>query len=154
MVGTDAPMSIAIDLPAGLGGTILFDRLAFDWRAIGITLVRAGKGVPADLRLVDLVAPSASPAWFVRSFRCAARPICSEAADAAMEAGRAATIADQRAAFLSEAGRLIEEEMLFLPIAAPVRWSLVGTRVQGFAENIVARHPLTGLNDRLRREGQ
>ena len=154
MVGTDEPMSIAIDLPAGPGGTILFDRLAADWRAIGITLVRAGKGVPADLRLVDLVAPSASPAWFVRSFRCAARPICSEAADVAMEAGRAATITDQRAAFLSEASRLIEEEMLFLPIAAPVRWSLVGTRIQGFAENIVARHPLTGLNDRLRREGQ
>jgi peptide/nickel transport system substrate-binding protein len=90
----------------------------------------------------------------VRSFRCIVRPICSEAADAAMDGGRAAMIADQRAAFLSEAGRLIEEEQLFLPIAAPVRWSLVGPRIEGFAENIVARHPLTGLNDRLRREGQ
>ena len=154
LVGSDEPMSIAIDLPAGPGGTILFDRLAADWGAIGVKLVRAGKGVPADLRLVDLVAPSASPAWFVRSFRCTARPICSEAADTAMDAGRAALIADQRSAFLSEAGRLIEEEYLFIPIAAPVRWSLVGARIEGFAENIVARHPLTGLNDRLRREGQ
>ncbi len=154
MVGTDEPVSIAIDLPAGPGGMILFDRLAADWGAVGITLIRAGKDIPADLRLIDLVAPSASPAWFVRSFRCAARPICSEEADAAMDGGRAAIIADQRAAFLSEAARLIEEEHLFLPIAAPVRWSLVGSRVEGFAENIVARHPLTGLNDRLRREGQ
>ena len=71
-----------------------------------------------------------------------------------MAAGRDARIADQRAAFLGEASRLIEADNLFLPIAAPVRWSLVGSRVQGFSETIVARHPLTGLNDRLRREGQ
>ena len=71
-----------------------------------------------------------------------------------MDSARNATVAAQRAAFIREASRLIEEETLFLPIAAPVRWSLVGARIQGFAENIVARHPLTGLNDRLRREGQ
>ncbi len=154
MAGTDEPIAVAIDLPAGPGGVLLFDRLAIDWGAIGIRLVRAGPGQPADLELVDLVAPSASPAWFVRAFRCGVRPICSAPADAAMDSGRAALIADQRAAFLIEAGRLIEADNLFLPIAAPVRWSLVGSRVQGFAENIVARHPLTGLNDRLRREGQ
>lgn len=154
MLGADEPISIAIDLPQGPGATILFDRLAADWGVLGITLVRSGKGVPADLKLLDMVAPSASPAWFVRSFRCSVRPICSEEADEAMDGGRAALIADQRAAFLSEASRLIEEQTLFLPIAAPVRWSLVGPRIQGFAENIVARHPLTGLNDRLRREGQ
>ncbi len=154
LLATDEPLRIAIDLPEGPGGTVLFNRLAADWGAIGITLVRAGKDVPADLRLIDLVAPSASPAWFVRSFRCAVRPICSEAADTAMDQGRAALIASERSAFLSEASRLIEEENLFIPIAVPVRWSLVGARIQGFAENIVARHPLTGLNDRLRREGQ
>jgi oligopeptide transport system substrate-binding protein len=154
MTGTEEPVTIAIALPEGPGATILFDRLAVDWAAIGVELVRAGKGVPADLRLIDLVAPSSSPAWFVRSFRCAARPICSEEADVAMDAGRAALIADQRAAFLVDASRLLEEQTLFLPLAAPVRWSLVGSRIQGFSENIVARHPLMGLNDRLRREGQ
>ena len=154
MIGTEEPVTIAIDLPQGPGATLLFDRLAADWGAIGIRLVRADKGMAADLRLIDLVAPSSAPAWFVRSFRCTLRPICSEEADAAMDSARAALIADQRAAFLIEASRLIEEDNLFLPIAAPVRWSLVGSRVEGFAENIVARHPLTGLNDRLRREGQ
>ena len=154
MVGTDEPMTLAIDLPGGPGATVLFDRLAADWGAIGIKLVRAEKGIPPDLKLIDLVAPSASPAWFVRSFRCAVRPLCSEAADEAMDAARAATIADQRAAFIREATRLIEEENLFLPLTAPVRWSLVGSRVEGFAENVVARHPLTGLTDQLRREGQ
>ena len=153
-IESDERLSLAIDLPGGPGGDVLFRRLAADWRAIGIDLVRAAKGTPADLRLVDAVAPSYSPAWFVRSFRCTVRPLCSAEADEMMDAGRAATVADQRAAFLREASRLIEEDVLFLPLAAPVRWSLVGNRIQGFAENIVARHPLTGLNDRLRREGQ
>ena len=154
MIGDGEPLTLAITLPDGPGGVILFDRLAADWGAIGIKLVRASKGVPADLRLVDLVAPSASPAWFVRAFRCDLRPLCSEEADAAMDAARGATVADQRAAFIREASRLLEEETLFLPIAAPVRWSLVGPRIEGFAENIMARHPLTGLTEQLRREGQ
>ncbi len=71
-----------------------------------------------------------------------------------MDSARLATVADQRAAFISTANRLIEQRDLFIPLAAPVRWSLVGNRVQGFAENIVARHPLTGLGDRLSRDGQ
>ena len=154
MIETDAPVTLAIELPEGPGARILFDRLATDWRAIGITLVRADKGIPADFRLIDAVAPSASPAWFVRSFRCTLRPLCSTEADEMMESARGATVAAQRAAFIREASRLIEEETLFLPIAAPVRWSLVGPRIEGFAENIVARHPLTGLSDQLRREGQ
>ncbi|MEO5578042.1 MAG: ABC transporter substrate-binding protein [Sphingomicrobium sp.] len=154
MVGTAEPMTLAIDLPAGPGGRILFERLAADWGSIGIKLVRAGKTAPADLQLVDAVAPSASPAWFLRSFRCALRPLCSTEADEAMDSARSATVSDQRAAFFREASRRLEEESLFLPLAAPVRWSLVGTRIEGFAENIVARHPLTGLSDRLKREGQ
>ena len=154
MTGTGEPITLAIALPDGPGGTILFDRLASDWGAIGIKLVRAGPDRVADLRLIDAVAPSASPAWFVRSFRCAIVPLCSSEADAAMDSARAATIADQRVAFIVEADRLLSEQSLFIPLAAPIRWSLVGNRVQGFAENIVARHPLTGLGDRLSRDGQ
>ena len=147
-------ITLAIDLPDGPGARILFDRLAADWGAIGIKLVRADKINPADFKLVDAVAPSASPAWFVRSFRCTVRPSCSIEADAAMDSARTATVADQRAAFIREASQILEGKSFFIPLAAPVRWSLVGTRIEGFAENIVARHPLTGLNDRLRREGQ
>ena len=148
------PISLAIALPQGPGATILFDRLVADWGAVGITLVRAGPDRIADLKLVDAVAPSSSPAWFVRSFRCTAVPLCSTKADAAMDSARIATVADQRAAFLNEANHMLEEQDLFFPLAAPVRWSLVGNRVQGFAENITARHPLTGLSDRLSRDGQ
>jgi peptide/nickel transport system substrate-binding protein len=154
MAGPEGPITIAIALPDGPGATILFDRLASDWAAVGIKLVRADKGIAADLRLVDAVAPSSSPAWFVRSFRCTAVPLCSADADSAMDSARAATVADQRVAFFQEANRLLEEKTLFSPLAAPVRWSLVGKRIDGFAENIVARHPLTRLGERLSREGQ
>ena len=154
IAGSGGSINLAIALPDGPGATILFDRLVADWEAIGIILVRAAPDRVADLRLIDLVAPSASPAWFVRSFRCTIVPLCSSEADTAMESARAATIADQRAAFIVEANRQIEQQTLFIPLAAPVRWSLVGSRVQGFAENLVARHPLTALRDRLSRDGQ
>ena len=153
-LGGEESLTIAVALPEGPGSTIIFNRLAADWRPLGIELVRAGKGVPADLELLDRVAPSSSPAWFVRRFRCGLAPQCSEAADELMDAARTSVIGPQRAAMLAEAGRIIDIENLFLPIAAPVRWSLVGDGLPGFAENIFARHPLSGLRDRPERERQ
>ena len=153
-VGDGESLKLGIALPAGLGADILFARLASDWRPLGVELVRAGEGVPADLRLVDKVAPSSSPAWFVRNFRCGVAPLCSKDADVLMDAGREPMIAIQRAAMLAEAGRLIDQEVLFLPIAAPVRWSLVADGLPGFAENIFARHPLSGLRSAPNRERQ
>jgi len=154
IVEGEEPLRLAIALPAGPGADILFQRLATDWRPLGIELVRAGNGVPADLKLIDQVAPSSSPAWFVRGLRCGTAALCSKDADALMDSAREAQIAIQRAAMLAEAGRLIDEEVLFLPIAAPIRWSLVGGGLPGFAENIFARHPLSGLREKPSRERQ
>ena len=47
----------------------------------------------------------------------------------------------------------MDEDQLFIPIAAPVRWSLVSDRIEGFAGNRFARHTLTSLEERLNREG-
>ena len=134
-------------MPEGPGSEILLARLAADWRPLGIELARAGKGVPADLKLIDQVAPSSSPAWFVRSFRCRVAPLCSKEADELMDSARATKNAAERASLLAEAGRLIDEHVLFLPIAAPIRWSLVSGRAPGFSENPFARHTLVGLRD-------
>ena len=153
-LGESETLKLGIALPEGPGADILFARLAADWRPLGIELVRAGKGIPTDLKLIDLVAPSTSPAWFVRNFRCGVVPLCSKDADALMDSGRDAMIAAQRAALLAEAGRLIDEDVLYLPIAAPIRWSLVSDDLPGFAENIFARHPLSGLRDKPNRERQ
>ncbi|HEU5286467.1 MAG TPA: ABC transporter substrate-binding protein [Sphingomicrobium sp.] len=148
----DRPV-IRIALPEGPGAQLLFNRLAADWAMLGIRLERAAKGQAADLRLVDAVAPSTSPAWFVRQFRCAVAAICDDAADPLLEAARSAPVAAQRGALLAEAARLMDEAQLFIPIAAPVRWSLVSDRIEGFAGNRFARHTLTSLEEKLNREG-
>ena len=55
---------------------------------------------------------------------------------------------------LHVAGRLIDADVLFMAIAAPIRWSLVGDGLPGFAENIFARHPLSGLREKSAPERQ
>jgi peptide/nickel transport system substrate-binding protein len=69
-----------------------------------------------------------------------------------MDGARAATIPAQRNTLLAQAAQLIDTEQLFIPLAAPIRWSLVSARVHGFATNRFARHTLTGLTQRLNRE--
>jgi len=148
---TERPV-LRIALPEGPGAQILFDRLARDWAPLGIRVAPAAKGIATDLRLVDAVAPSTSPAWFLRQFRCGVTPICDPKADELLDAARAAPVAAQRGALLAESARMIDDGVLFLPIAAPVRWSLVSPSVSGFATNRFARHPLTGLQQRLSRQ--
>ena len=153
LFGNDPRPVLRIVLPEGPGAQRLFNRLAADWRVLGIKLQRAAKGEAADLVLIDTVAPSTSPAWFLRRFRCDLVPICDQQADALLEAARAAPVADQRGALLVEASRIMDNQQLFIPIAAPVRWSLVSNRILGFAGNRFGRHTLTGLDQKLNREG-
>ena len=79
-------------------------------------------------------------------------PVCEPEADELLEAARAATVEAQRNGMLAQAGQRMDEEQLFIAIAAPIRWSLVSDRVQGFATNRFARHTLTSLGQRLDRE--
>jgi oligopeptide transport system substrate-binding protein len=136
---------IRVILPSGPGGDILLRELARDWGAIGFTVERGpGVGV-ATLALIDEVAPSSSPAWFVRRFRCGTMPGCDPEADSLMDAAREALVPAQRYALLTQAGTGIDNRSLFIPLAAPVRWSLVSRRIQNFAGNRYARHTLTDL---------
>ena len=148
----DAPPLIRVALPEGPGARILLQRLQADWGALGIRVEAAGKGVPADLRLIDEVAPSTSAAWFVRHFRCGTAALCDPEIDALMDSARTSQIPAQRWALLAEAARMIDDAELFLPLTAPVRWSLVSDRVVGFAGNRFARHTLTALEQKLDRE--
>jgi peptide/nickel transport system substrate-binding protein len=109
---------------------------------------RAQSPSTADFTLIDEVAPSASAAWFVRRFRCDANAVCNAEIDQLIDAARQAQVPQQRYALLQQAAARIDDEQLFLPIAAPVRWSLVGKRIQGFAGNRFAIHTLTDLERR------
>jgi peptide/nickel transport system substrate-binding protein len=144
LLGKDKPV-IRVSLPTGPGADLLLAELKRDWTAIGLTVERAQPTEAADFSLIDEVAPSSSPAWFVRRFRCAVAPICDTQADQLMDAARQTPIAAQRYALLAQAAARIDELQLFIPVAAPIRWSLVSARIQGFAGNRYARHTLTDL---------
>jgi len=146
--GAEKP-TLRVFLPEGPGSDILFNRLLIDWGAIGITVERAKTSAASELRLVDAVAPSNSPAWFLRQFRCQVAPVCDKEVDPLLDSARDTLIPAQRYAFLAQAAGRIDEAQLFIPLAAPVRWSLVSNRVQGFAGNRYARHTLTDLQQRL-----
>jgi oligopeptide transport system substrate-binding protein len=139
--------TIRLALPDGPGADILFELLQRDWGTIGFTVER-GQGAAADFVLVDEVAPSTSPAWFVRHFRCGFVAVCDPQADQLMDGARQTPVPAQRYALLGEAAALIDNGQLFIPIGAPVRWSLVSSRIQNFAGNRYARHTLTDLEAR------
>lgn len=135
-------------LPGGPGGDLLLDLIRRDWAVLGFQVERAASLRLADFRLIDEVAPSTSPAWFLRRFSCAAAKPCDGEADTLLEAARVTPLPAQRSALLQQAADRIEQAQLFLPIAAPVRWSLVSPRLRGFAGNRFARHTLIDLEQR------
>jgi oligopeptide transport system substrate-binding protein len=149
--GIDKPV-IRIALPEAPGAKILLARIASDWGALGITVEVAQSDEQADFKLIDAVAPSTSPAWFLRSFRCGEAALCDPEADQLLEGARSASVAAQRYALLAQAAQRMDDQQLFIALAAPIRWSLVSSRVQGFAVNRFASHPLTALQQRPDRE--
>ena len=136
---------IEVALPPEVGADLLLGELKRDWGAIGLSVEQVQSGGSADFALIDEVAPSASASWFVRRFRCGIVPVCDSQADQLMDAARQASVPAQRYALLAQAAARIDDQQLFIPITAPVRWSLVSSRVQNFAGNRYARHTLTGL---------
>ena len=136
--GEDLTLRVAI--PDGPGYRLLFAHLRRDWRAIGVTAEPVPYDADADLRLVDAVAPAGLAAWYLRRFTCDAAPVCSEEADEQLEAARVAPTAAERQALLARADALLAEAVPFIPLAAPVRWSLVAPRLTGFQVNPFGRH--------------
>jgi peptide/nickel transport system substrate-binding protein len=137
--------ALRVFLPNGPGGDYLLARLRYDWEPLGLQVDRAAKSESADLIWVDEVAPSSSPAWFLRRFRCEFVPICVEDADPLLDEARLTPDSVQRARLFLEAAAMMDDAQLFISIAAPIRWSLVSGRAPGFEENSFARHTLVGL---------
>lgn len=149
--GATKPPILRIALPDGPGADMVLARLAADWGPLGVTVERAQSAGSADLKWVDSVAPSTSPAWFLRQFRCAVSPVCIEEADTLLDSARAAPDAAQRGALLGQAAALIDQAHVFIAVAAPVRWSLVGDRATGYQDNRFARHSLADMRQRASR---
>jgi peptide/nickel transport system substrate-binding protein len=138
--GRDEPVRVTVELPDGPGFRLLFAHLRRDWAMIGVTAQRARPGQAADLRLVDEVAPVSLASWYLRRFTCEANPVCDPAADEMLAAARIAPTPANRRGLLATADRILAEAAPFIPIATPVRWSLVSPRLTGFRPNPFAHH--------------
>jgi peptide/nickel transport system substrate-binding protein len=134
-------LRLRVALPEGPGYRAFFAVLRRDWAAIGVPAERVGPGAPADLRLLDQVAPASLASWYLRHFVCGGGFVCDDAADRALDAARTAPGLEARRAALAEADRILAGGAPFIAIAAPVRWSLVAPRLTGFRPNPFGRHP-------------
>ncbi|MBB3034570.1 ABC transporter substrate-binding protein [Alteriqipengyuania lutimaris] len=133
-------------LPDGPGSDRLMNALSLDLAAIGVELRRVQFAEGADLVMIDRTARYPSARWFLNQFNCALLPgPCSPDADSLVTQSLFAANADEAANLLVEAeGALIAQEA-YIPLGAPVRWSLVRSGLEGFSENPWARHPLSAL---------
>jgi len=135
------PVRLRIALPSGPGGNLLWNALRSSLGAAGIATERVGEGEAAELRLVDAVAPYDSARWYLRA---ACQP-CAASAAAAIVAARDAPDLVARAARLGEADVALAADTAFIPIAGPLRWSLVAARLGAWSPNARAWHPLNHL---------
>ncbi|MEK6638803.1 MAG: ABC transporter substrate-binding protein [Pseudomonadota bacterium] len=136
---------VRIALPSGPGSRLLFAAIAEDWRQVGIIAVRVGMNDAADLRLIDEVAPQRTALWFLSRFSCGRGYMCSTLADTAIRAALSTGVVSERAAAIAEADAAIASEQLFIPLALPLRWSLVSPELTGWRANSFAVHPLHHL---------
>ncbi len=134
---------LRVALPEGPGATMLWAHLAADLRSIGIEGERVAMRADADLRLIDAVAPYDSARWFLVT----ACRLCSEDAELAAEAARDAPTLQNRAQRIAEADALLSAEHIFIPIAQPLRWSIVALRLDAWQRNSRAWHPLDQLRN-------
>lgn len=142
---SEARISVRVAMPEGPGYRLVFAHLRRDWRFIGIDAEQVAMGAPADLRFVDAVAPANLASWYLRRFSCDASAICDAAADEALRAARLAAKPGERQAQLAIADRILTGLTPFIPLSAPVRWSLVSRRLSGFRPNPFARHSAAEL---------
>lgn len=141
--GQVRPLRIA--MPRGTGSRIAFARIRGDLAAIGLDAERVTYTQPADLILIDRVADISSPGWYLDQLSCDATPICSEKADGLLHDARRAPTREERIRLWGEAERELIATRNFIPIANPVRWSLVRDGLLGFVQNPRGWHPLQYL---------
>ncbi len=143
--GKPAPV-LRLAMPGGLGSDLLFGRLAADLGAVGLELRRVGLSAAADLRLVDITARYPRTDWFLNQLSCTnARGLCDSAADLMAAKARAEPDPIKRQEMQADVETRLTKTNSFIPLGAPVRWSLIGGDVTGFAPNRWNVHPLLAL---------
>ncbi|MET4897427.1 ABC transporter substrate-binding protein [Sphingomonadaceae bacterium jetA1] len=135
------PIRLRVALPPGPGANLLYGQIGAALASIGIQPERVTIDAPADLTLVDAVAPFDSARWYL----AAACAPCGPAAQAAVEQARLAPNAAARSAAIAAADAALNTDTPYIPLARPLRWSLVSNRLRQFQTNMRAWHPLNRL---------
>ena len=144
-LGLDQPLRLRVAMSDSPGYRIVFAHLRHDWRLIGVEAERVAPGAAAELRLVDEVAPSVLSTWYLLHFTCRSSAVCDPAADLALEAARTSLVPRERRTQLATADGILAGLTPFIPLTAPVRWSLASPRLTGFRTNQFGRHALGEL---------
>jgi ABC-type oligopeptide transport system substrate-binding subunit len=144
---SSAPARVRLALPSGPGSDLLFRQLADAWTAIGVETLRVKPGDDADLELRDNLARFASPRWFLNQFHCSLRAgLCSPEADELVRQSLEQRDTAGKERLLAEAHAALVQAEVFIPLGAPVRWSLVRGSVRGYQPNQWGLHPLFPLS--------
>lgn len=141
----EGSVAVRVALPDEPGGNLVWAAIARDLRDIGLQPYRIGWGEDAELRLIDAVAPYDSGRWYLVT----ACQLCTDGLMALVEAARDAPTLPERASRIAAAELALMQDGAYIPIAQPLRWSLVATRLQAWQENSRAWHPLTHLRREL-----
>ncbi|MDY7097277.1 MAG: ABC transporter substrate-binding protein [Pseudomonadota bacterium] len=137
---------VRIGLPAGSGSDLLFRRIAQDWAQIGVRAVKVAPGVGAELELRDRLARYSSPRWYLNQFNCELEiGLCSEEADSLVRQSLSVTDAAEKERLLADAHSILVQNEVFIPLGAPVRWSLVRGAIEEYQPNQWGLHPLFPL---------
>ena len=134
-------VTLRIALPSGPGANLLYGYVGASLISIGITPQRVALDAPADLRLIDAVSPVDTARWYLRQ-ACAP---CSDEATVAIETARLAAAVADRASAIAAADASLTADVAFIPLAQPLRWSLVVPTLDQWQANARAWHPLNRL---------
>lgn len=145
--GPGREATVRLALPAGPGGDILLRELASAWGSIGVAVRRAAPGETGDLELRDTLARYPSPQWYLNQFHCSLKVgLCAPEADALVLQSLTERDAAARERLLVEAHAALIEREVYIPLGAPVRWSLVRGTIRNYLPNIWGMHPLFALS--------
>ena len=141
-LGNGTPRRLKIAMPEGPGSRLLFARIKADLAAIGLDSQRVNLNANADLRLIDEVATYNKATWYLNQLSCTIRSICNEEGDELLAKARRAVDPAVRQNDLADAEVKMTAANYFIPLGAPVRWSLVKPGLSGFLVTENGWHPL------------
>lgn len=148
------PIRLTLLLPPGRDHRVIADRVAADWRPLGVEIVISeadAAGIADKVRrgAFDLALTEASlavpdAAALLARWRCGAGLACDPAADSLWTAAQAAPLAERPALLAAAEAKWLEAPPM-VPLLTPLRWALVSPGVSGWSANPSGRHPLSRL---------